>query len=173
MPTEYDKKLAADEARRVSQYETVKEDVRGKVQRDIQQRTETNGSEERAAGALAESLKRKAVREVATTDSEIERAKNVARASQVIDYLFYLIYGVIGIEIALELLGAREGAPFKRFVDALAAPFLTPFRGLMPEPGVGAYRLALSAVIALVVYVLLHVAVNGFLRIFVHRKTAV
>ena len=169
-----DEKLAADEARRLSQYETVKDEMRGKVHEEIQRRADgPPGTDDRSTNALAESLRQKAVREVATTDSEIERAKTVARVSQVTDYLFYLIYGVIGLEIALELLGARESAPFKQFIDTLAAPMLGPFRGLMPEPGVGPYRLALSYVIALVVYGLLHVAVNGLLRMFVHRKTAV
>jgi uncharacterized protein YggT (Ycf19 family) len=169
-----DEKLAADEARRLSQYESVKDDVRAKVNREIQEKAETPTMAETAkAEVVADSLKEKAVREVATTDGELERAKTIARVSQVIDYIFYLIYGVIALEIALELLGAREQAPFKQFIDALAAPLVAPFRGLMPAPGVGPYRLMLSYVVALIVFVLLHLAVNGMLRLFVHRKTAV
>src|SRR5262245_11476749 len=125
----YDKRLAAEEAKRMSQYEAVKDDVRGKVHEEIQRRASAQAADDsKSTDVLAESLKQKAVREVATTDAEIERAKGVARVSQISDYLFYLIYGVIGLEIALELLGARDRAPFKQFVDALAAPFLGPFR---------------------------------------------
>ena len=58
-------------------------------------------------------------------------------------------------------------------MDTLAAPFLAPFRGLMHDPGVGRFRFMLSYVIALIVYVLLHLAVNGLLRLFVQRKTEV
>jgi hypothetical protein len=43
----------------------------------------------------------------------------------------------------------------------------------MPTPGVGHFRFLLSYVVAFGVYVLLHMAVNGLLRLFVHRKTAV
>jgi len=97
----------------------------------------------------------------------------VARVSQIVDYAFYLVYGIISLEIILELLGARDSAGFKQFVDTIAAPFLVPFRGLMPDPSNGPFRLMLSYVMALVAYLLLHLAVNGLLRIFVHRKVAV
>ena len=100
-------------------------------------------------------------------------ARHFARISQVVDYVFYLIYGIVGLEIVLEALGARESAGFKRFVDALAAPLLAPFQGLMPNPGVGRFRFMLSYVVAFGVYILVHVAVNGLLRLFVQRKTAV
>jgi uncharacterized protein YggT (Ycf19 family) len=93
--------------------------------------------------------------------------------SQIVDYVFYVIYGIVGLEIILELLGARESAGFKKFVDALAAPLLAPFEGLMPDPQAGPFRLMLSYITALVVYLLLHLAVNGLLRMFAHRKVAV
>ena len=35
------------------------------------------------------------------------------------------------------------------------------------------FTLVLPIVIAIVVYILLHLAINGFLRIFAHRKTTV
>jgi hypothetical protein len=43
----------------------------------------------------------------------------------------------------------------------------------MPDPGVGRFRFMLSYIIALFVYMLVHMAINGLLRIFVHRKTVV
>jgi len=43
----------------------------------------------------------------------------------------------------------------------------------MPDPSVGRFRLMVSYVVALIVYILVHMAVNGLLRIFVHRKTVV
>ncbi len=134
---------------------------------------ESTAAERTSAEALADTLKKKAVREVAEGETELERAKTTARISQVVDYIFYLVYGLIGLEIALELLGAREGAPFKQVIDALTAPLVAPFRGLMPDPGVGQVRLMLSYIIALVVYALLHMAINGLLRLFVHTKTVV
>jgi hypothetical protein len=38
---------------------------------------------------------------------------------------------------------------------------------------VGSFRFMLSYIVALVVYLLLHMAVNGLLRLFVRRKTFV
>jgi uncharacterized protein YggT (Ycf19 family) len=169
-----DEKLAADEARRVAQHESVKGDVREKVHADISREVGDRPPAARTGTAqLAESLRDKAVREVTASETELERAKSFARFSQVADYVFYLIYGIIGLEIALEALGARESAGFKRFIDAMAAPLLAPFQGLMPDPGVGRFRFMLSYVVALVVYMLVHMAVNGLFRLLVHRKTTV
>ena len=84
-----------------------------------------------------------------------------------------MIYGLIGLEIVLELLGARQASAFKRFLDAVTLPVLGPFRGLMSDPAVGSMQLMLSYVVALVAYVLLHWAVNGFLRLFAQRKARI
>jgi uncharacterized protein YggT (Ycf19 family) len=169
-----DEKLAADEARRIAQHEAVKGEVSEQVHADIARETNHRTSADRVnAEQLADSLKRKAVQEVATSEAELERGQAFARISQVVDYLFYLAYGIIGLEIVLDLIGARESAGFKQFVEVIAAPILAPFRGLMPTPGVGRFRLMLSYMVALVVYVLLHMAVNGALRLFVQRKTVV
>jgi uncharacterized protein YggT (Ycf19 family) len=166
--------LAADEARRVAQHESVKGAVRENVNSEISREAAHSTPQDHAqAEQLAGSLKTKAVREVATTESELERGKAVARGSQIVDYLFYLVYGIIGLEIALSLFGASQSAGFKQFIDAIASPFLAPFRGLMPTPGIGRFRLMTSYIVALIVYVLLHFAVNGLLRLFVTKKTVV
>jgi uncharacterized protein YggT (Ycf19 family) len=167
-------KLAADEARRLAQHESVKGQIREKVDAEIAQKASRVTPGERGReDALADSLKRKAVHEVAAAELDLDRGHAVARVSQIVDYLFYVAYGIIGLEIVLEAIGARDSAGFKQFVDAIAAPLLLPFRGLMPDPGVGSFRFMLSYVVALAVYFMLHMAVNGLLRMFVHRKTAV
>src|SRR5262249_52520239 len=169
-----DEKLAVDEARRTAQHESIKGEVREKVHADISREVDHSTPAERTGtAALADSLRRKAFEEVAASDTELERGKAFARVSQVVDYIFYLVYGIIGLEIVLDALGAHRSAGFKRFVDALAAPLLAPFQGLMSDPGVGRFRFMLSYVVALIVYILVHVAVNGLLRLFVQRKTAV
>jgi uncharacterized protein YggT (Ycf19 family) len=171
---EMDDKLAADEARRIAQHESIKSavsaDVNAEVAATADAVTPVEAAEEEAIGRQ---FKRQAIDEVVETENEVQRAKGFARVSQVIDYVFYLIYGIISLEIILELLGARESAGFKRFIDAIAAPVLAPFQGLMPDPARGPFRLMLSYIMALVVYLLLHLAVNGLLRMFVHRKVAV
>ncbi len=169
-----DNNLAVDEARRLEQHERVKGAVHAEVGAEIANAAEASSTEERSqAEAIGRQFKHKAMNEVVATENEVGRAKGIARVSQVVDYVFYVAYGIIGLEIILELLGARDSAGFKRFVDTLAAPLLGPFRGLMPDPTAGPFHLMLSDIMALVVYLLIHLAINGLLRIFVHRKVAV
>ena len=169
-----DERLAADEARRIAQHESVKGEVREKVHAEIARKTDERSPADQAnTEALADSLKRKAVQEVSASEAELDRGQAAARASQIVDYLFYIVYGIIGLEIVLNAIGARQSAGFKQFIDTIATPLLAPFRGLMPTPGVGSFRLTLSYIVALAVYVLLHMAVNGLFRLIVHRKTVV
>ncbi|HMJ08076.1 MAG TPA: hypothetical protein VK468_03670, partial [Pyrinomonadaceae bacterium] len=61
-----------------------------------------------------------------------------------------------------------------QFIKSLTDPFYAPFRGLVPSPSTSeGFTLALPIIVALVVYMLLHLAINGLLRIFAHRKTSV
>lgn len=169
-----DEKVALDEQRRLAQHEALRDQVGGEVNAEIaSQANVVTPADQTHAAAIANDFKGKAYREVAETEAELETTKGVARLSQVLDYVFYLIYGLIGLEIILELLGARDSAGFKKLVDTVSAPFLFPFKGLMPDPGAGPYKFMTSYVVALVAYLLLHLAVNGLLRIFAHRKVAV
>lgn len=169
-----DEKLAIDESQRIAEHEAVKQDARRGVHAEIANHADRLDSRDKArAAAVGEHLKQKAITEVVDTEAELERARGVARVSQIVDYVFYLIYGLISLEILLDLLGAREGNAFKNLVDRLNAPLLAPFRGLMPDPSAGRFQLRLSFIFALIVYVLLHLAINGLLRLLAHRKTAV
>lgn len=165
--------LTIDEGRRIEQHEAVKGEVRRKVHEDIARQaaaTEVDDAKETEAAAT---LKEKAVREVTGTERELERGRVVARGSQVIDYAFYLVYGIIVFAIVLEAIGARESAGFKQFINAIASPFVAPFRGIMSDPTVGSFQFMLSYVVALAAYLVLHAAINGLLRIFAQRKTSV
>jgi uncharacterized protein YggT (Ycf19 family) len=165
-------KVAADEARRSAQHERIKGKLEEDVHADIA-RQATRPAERAQVDAVAADLKRKAASEVVETESELDRARRTTRISQVVDYVFYVVYGLIGLEIVLELFGARQRSGFKQLLDAVTYPILAPFKGLMPDPSVGSLQLMLSYVVALVVYVLLHMAVNGLLRLFVVRKSTV
>ena len=65
------------------------------------------------------------------------------------------------------------GNSFRDFIDTVCTPLLAPFNNLMPSVGRGSFQLRLSYVFALIVYVLLHAAINGMLRLLAHRKTAI
>jgi uncharacterized protein YggT (Ycf19 family) len=169
-----DDKLAIDESRRISQHEDVKGQVRDEVHSEIAKRAnQIDRREEVEVENLAGGFKQKAISEVYETEAEIERARSISRVSQIVDYFFCIIYGIIGLEIALELFGARDTNSFKRFLDTVSAPLLAPFRGLMPDPGLGGFRLMLSFIVALIVYALIHLAINGLLRLLVQRKRTI
>src|SRR5687767_4110580 len=134
----YDPKLAAEESRRTAQHESVKNQLRAEVNREIadaaQDETPATRGEVRQVG---HQLKRRAVDEVADTEREIGRSRALARVGQVVDYVFALVYGLIALEIVLEATGAREGNWFKQFIDAVTMPILAPFRTLFPSVGEG------------------------------------
>ena len=98
----------------------------------------------------------------------------MARVSQVIDYIFYVLYALLGLRFLLALLAARSGAGFVQFIVTVTNPFYEPFRGIVASPSTDAgHTLMLPLVIAIIVYILLHLGINGLLRIMAHRKTSV
>lgn len=169
-----DQKLAVDEARRTAGHETVKAEINQEVNEEVVRNAGnlTAGEAGRVA-AVGAAFRQDAVDEVIRTEHEVKRARGAARISQVVDYCFYVIYGLIGLRIVLDLMGARSASGFKQFVETVSAPFLSPFNRLMVDPAAGRFQLRLSFIFALIVYLLIHLAINGFLRMMAHRKTAV
>ena len=171
-----DDKLAADEARRSVQHGSVKAQVEGEVQAEIADRASQGPppSEARKIDEVADRFRSKAVNEVVDTEREVERGRGAARVSQVIDYIFYLLYALLGMRFLLALLAARSTAGFVQFIVAITNPFYAPFRGIVASPTAeGGYTLALPIVIAIIVYALLHLGINGLLRLIAHRKTEI
>lgn len=169
-----DNKLAQDEAQRAATYEAVKTDVQSEVGGEIVAHAEHDRSSQ--AGRIqdvAGNMREKAVDTVVQTEREVERARFMARVSQVVDYAFFLIYGLLGIRLLLELFAARESAGFFQFIKTVTGPFYAPFRGLVPTLSNEGFKLALPIIVALVVYMLLHLAINGLLRMFAHRKVEI
>ncbi|HEX5070275.1 MAG TPA: hypothetical protein VFV78_08660 [Vicinamibacterales bacterium] len=165
--------LVRDEEQRIREHESVKDDVRRQVHADIARDAHGTPADRAAEADAADHLKERAITEVRDTEHELARGRSVARGSQFIDYAFYLVYGIIAVAIVLSAIGASQSAGFTRFIEALASPFVAPFRGILHDESVGRYRFMLSYVVALGVYLLLHLAINGLLRIFTERKTAV
>jgi len=166
-----DPKVASDESRRAAQHEAVKSQLRGDVNAELAQEVAVDPPARAELRAVGQELKQHAVREVAETEGEVRRGRGAARIAQIVDYLFYVIYGLIGLEVVLELVGARDTNSFKRFVDFVTSPILAPFRGLVRDPGVGSFRFMFSFLAALVVCVLLHFAVRGLLKLVGVRRT--
>ncbi len=165
-------KLDRDDRRRSAQHADVKSELAAEVNRAIasEARAETS-AENPEVVAIGKELEHRAVREVADSDNEVIRARGAARVAQVIDYVFFVIYGLILTMIVLEAAGARESNGFKGVMDTITTPFLAPFRGLFSDPAVGEYRFMFSYLAALVVWILVHLAIRGLLRLYGHRKT--
>ncbi|MEO8647823.1 MAG: YggT family protein, partial [Acidobacteriota bacterium] len=153
-----DNKLELDEARRAAEYEGIKSTVESNVGSEIAARASTPAaSQSESVERMADNMRRTAVDEVAETHNEVVRGRTAARVSQVIDYLFFLLYGLLTIRILLELFNARESAGFYRFIQAVTDPFYYPFRGLMRTFSTSdGFSVVLSLVVAVIVYMLLH-----------------
>ena len=173
MPDETNRALL-DEERRMSSRQEVKASIDDDVNARIRQesaRVEPKESAELAG--VSHELKQKSVREAAETERELGRGRTAARVSQIVDYLFYIIYGLIGLQFVLRLMGARPGNDFVQFVAGVSWPLLAPFERIVGTPSVGAFQIQLSYLLALLVYILLHIAINGVFRIIAYRKVTV
>ena len=170
-----DDKLAMEEARRAGQHGAVKSQVEGEVQAEIaESAAEAPPAQGQKIDQVASDFRAKAVSEVVETEREVGRARGAARVSQIIDYIFYVLYALLGLRFLLALLAARSGAGFVRFIVTVTDPFYRPFRGIVSSPTTdGGHTLMVPLIIAIIVYVLLHLAINGLLRIIAHRKTSV
>lgn len=163
-----------DEERRLASHQEVKASVDNDVNARIKRESARVEPEEATDVAeVAHELKQKSVHEAVATERELERGRTAARVSQVVDYVFYLIYGLIALEFLLGLMGARAGNGFVQFIGALTGPLLAPFERIVGTPTAGAHQFRISYLFALVVYILLHLAINGVFRLVAHRKVAV
>ena len=170
-----DDTLAADEARRSVQHGSVKAQVEGEVQSEIadQAQAPAPGESDRIQ-QVAGNLRAKAVDEVVHTEREVERGRGAARVSQVIDYIFYVIYALLGMRFLLALMAAHSSAGFVQFIVAVTNPFYLPFKGIVNSPSTDqGHTLMMPIIIAIIAYLMLHLAINGILRMMAHRKTAI
>ena len=90
-------------------------------------------------------------------------------ASRTVDWIFYVLYGILALRFLLTLLGAREDAGFTRFVHAVSGPFYGPFEGILAQPGANGGVVDFPALLAIISYVVLHLAIRGLLRVIATR----
>jgi uncharacterized membrane protein len=168
--------LEVEETRRSVQYGAVKAQVEGKVQAEIadQARQGPAPNEARKIDEVAGQFRAKAVDEVVSTEREVDRSRGAARASQIADYLFYVLYALLGMRFLLAILAARSSAGFVKFIVAVTSPFYAPFEGIVSSPRTeDGHTLLMPIGIAIIAYVMLHLAINGLLRMLAQRKTQI
>lgn len=169
-----DNKVTVDEARRAAQHATMKSQVERDVNADIAERAERGtAAESSKMDHVAGAFRGKAIDEVVGSDRDVRRARGLARVSQVVDYLFYVVYALLAIRLVLALIAARSGAGFVQLIRTVTAPFYAMFRGIVASPSIDGYTLALPIVLAIVVYALLHAGIKGLLRLIAHRRTEI
>ena len=171
-----DDKLGAEEARRSVQHESVKSQVEGDVNAEIAEKASQGPppGEERRIEDVAGQFRSKAVDEVVSTEREVERGRGAARVSQVVDYIFYVIYALLAMRFILALLAANSRAGFVQFIVSVTNPFYAPFKGIVASPTTNdGHTLMVPIVVAIIAYILLHLAINGILRMMAHRKTEI
>jgi uncharacterized protein YggT (Ycf19 family) len=170
-----DNKLAQEEAQRAANYEALKSEVKTDVASEIAARADVPSvSEKQQINNIAGNFREKAVSEVVETDREVARSRFLARVSQIVDYIFYLVYALLAIRLLLTLIGANQNAGFVQFINSLTNPLYAPFRGILPGLQTpDNFTRALQVVIAIIVYLLVQLGINGLLRIFAHRKTEI
>lgn len=170
-----DDKLAADEARRSVQHGSVKAQVEGEVQDEIANQAQVPAAGEgQRVQQVAGDFRSKAVDEVVSTEREVERGRGAARISQIIDYIFFVLYALLGMRFLLALMAARSTAGFVQFIVAVTNPFYLPFKGIVASPATDqGHTVMMPIIIAIIAYLLLHLAINGILRMMAHRKTAI
>jgi uncharacterized protein YggT (Ycf19 family) len=170
-----DDTVAVDDARRTAQHAAVKSKVEGDVNAEIAGKAaRPTASQTAKIDQAAGAFRGNAIDETVSAERDVGRARGAARGSQVIDYVFYVAYALLAIRLVLALIAARPDNGFVRFIGAVTGPLYAPFRGIVPSPTAeGGYTLVLPLVIAMAVYALLHLAINGILRMVAHRKTAI
>jgi len=171
-----DEKLALEESRRAQQHESVKSEIEGNVQAEIAATANRAAppGESRKIEDVAGQFRSRAVDEVVDSEREVQRSRGLARLSQIVDYIFYVIYALLGMRFLLALLAARSSAGFVQFIVTVTNPFYLPFRGIVSSPtAAGGHTLLLPIVVAMIAYLLLHLGIIALLRLFAHRKTAI
>jgi uncharacterized protein YggT (Ycf19 family) len=175
-PSRIDDPLATDEARRNLRHDAVK----ANVESDVNAEMAVHASQPRPPGAARKmeqvvgTFREHAVDEVIDSEHAVRRSRGVARASQFIDYAFFLIYALLAIRFVLALIAARSNAGFVQFIVSLTGPLYAPFKSIVASPKIGdGHTLPLPMLVAIGAYLVLHIAINRLLRLIAVRKTEI
>jgi len=168
-----DDKVLVDEARRTAQHRRIREHIQRDVDAAIEVRAPRLRDEREVAEVGAE-LRGRAIEEVHHTEREVQLGRHTARFSQAVNYLFGIVYALLGIRLLLALIAARPGAGSSQAIRGITDPLLLPFKGILPNLTTpDGYTLALPVLFAILMYGVLHLAVRGLLRLIGERKTHV
>lgn len=120
-----------------------------------------------AAEARIIELRERTMRQAEANQAVLERRRALTPLFRFVDFVFFLIYAVLGIRLVLTLLAARPEAPFAQFIFRVSEPLYAPFRGLLPNLTTEAgFTVALPLIFAMLVYGLVHAGIRKLLSVF-------
>ncbi len=109
--------------------------------------------EQRAYGPGGEQVVRS--EHVSVPSPAAQRSAGVARAKQVIYFIFGVVEALLALRFVLLLLGASEASAFVRLIYGLSQPFVLPFQGIFGEPSLGGSVIEWASLVGIVVYALI------------------
>jgi len=167
--------VATADDREAAHLAAMKDQVGREVRSEIGGQASASSATDRTrVSEVAADMRRSAIDETVHTDRKIEHARTAARGSQFLDYAFYVLYTLLGVRLVLALIAANSSNGFVQLISTITNPFYAPFRGIVDSPSTeGGNTLVFPIIIAMVVYAIVHVAINGLLRMVGSRKTAI
>ena len=103
----------------------------------------------------------------------VSRFSPARRAYETIYLIFAIIVGSIVVRMLLKLLGANTAVAFTHFMYNVTDPFLAPFRNILPTFISGRTVFESSALIAILVYGLVGIALARLIAIMFMRDVTV
>jgi uncharacterized protein YggT (Ycf19 family) len=99
------------------------------------------------------------------TSSSEPGTRAVFTVARIVDFLFAVLYTVLGTRFLLDFFQARKGAGFYELVRSMSDPFYRPFQGLFGASHVDGHPVVWPLVAAILAYMILHSVVRGVLRL--------
>jgi hypothetical protein len=110
---------------------------------------------------------------VSLPSAAARRTADVARAKQIIYFIFGALEALLAARFFLLLLGANEASGFVRLVYGLSRPFVLPFQGIFGEPTLGASVLEWSSLVGIIVYALIAYGLSRLIELIYAPATRI
>ncbi|MEI6729151.1 MAG: YggT family protein [bacterium] len=105
-------------------------------------------------------------------ENSVQEKDGVEKIAQLVWYVVGLINVVLAIRIFFLLFNAQSGG-FTGFLYNVTAPFVMPFTGIFPAPGVGTTYFDTAALVAIIIYSLVAWGVVTLIRIISNNQKVV
>jgi hypothetical protein len=168
-------RIPSDEDRLVAEHDLTKAAVERDIHSEVALKAEQDAHRDtKTIDTLAKDVKDKAVVEVMDAESIALRRKRLARTVQIIDFLFGVVYVLLGTRLLLGMMAANSESGFVQLIRTLTDPFYSMFKGIVASPKVeGGYTFALPILVAIGAYALLHWLVRSIAKLAAYRRSEI